>query len=219
MFLRAAGARLAMVEKRRRLVLPPADPERLRRLAVTAERASSGYRLVQWTGPTPPRWRAELAPLVASMSTDAPMGDLTVEPKHFDADRIAERDAAAVASGVCSVVTAARAADGHLVAYTDAATCVVKDGFASQGDTLVARAHRGHRLGLRIKLANLDLLLRENPEVRAIDTFNADDNRWMIAVNEAIGFVPIEDVEDWELDVPVRQAGTTVAISAAASGP
>jgi GNAT superfamily N-acetyltransferase len=219
LFLRAAGARLAMVEKRRRLVLPAADPERLRDLATTARRASPGYRLVQWTGPTPPRWRADLAPLIGAMSTDAPVGDFPMEARHWDADRVAERDAAAVASGVRSVVTAAQATDGHLVAYTDAATCVVKDGFASQGDTLVARAHRGHRLGLRIKLANLELLVREHPEVRAIDTFNADDNHWMIAVNEAMGFVPIQHIEDWKLDLGADQAGTTAAISAAASGP
>jgi hypothetical protein len=55
--------------------------------------------------------------------------------------------------------------------------------------------------------------------VRAVDTFNADENRWMIAVNEAMGFVPIEDVEGWELDLQIPQAGTTPAISAAASGP
>jgi GNAT superfamily N-acetyltransferase len=218
-FLRAAGARLAMVEKRRRMVLPPAEPELLRDLAATALEASRGYRLVQWTGPTPPRWRDDLAPLIAAMSTDAPVGDFTLEPQPWDADRVAERDAVAVASGVRSVVTAAQAADGHLVAFTEASTCVVKDGFACQGDTLVGKAHRGLRLGLRIKLANLELLLREHPEVRAIDTFNADDNRWMIAVNEAMGFVRIEDIEDWELDLTRDQPGTTPAISAAASGP
>lgn len=218
-FLRRAGARLAMVEKRRRLVLPPAAAPTLRDLEAAVRRRSSAYRLVQWTGPTPPRWRADLAPLVAAMSTDAPLGDLAAGPKQWDADRIAERDAAAVRSGVRSVVTAAQAADGHLVAYTEASTCVVQDGFAAQGDTLVARAHRGHRLGLRIKLANLDLLVRTHPEVHAVDTFNADDNRWMIAVNEAMGFVPIEEIEDWELDVAPDQAGTTPAISAAASGP
>ena len=43
--------------------------------------------------------------------------------------------------------------------------------------------------------------MREHPEVRAIDTFNADANRWMIAVNEAMGFVPIRHVADWELDL------------------
>ena len=99
------------------------------------------------------------------------------------------------------MVTAAQAPDGHLVAYTDASTCVVGDGFAAQGDTLVAPAHRGHRLGLRVKLANLELLIGENPEVRAIETFNAADNRWMVAVNEAMGFVPVQRIEDWELHV------------------
>ncbi|MDT7580882.1 MAG: hypothetical protein QOK35_2146 [Pseudonocardiales bacterium] len=199
-FLRAAGARLAMVEKRRRLVLP-AEPARVRDLAEEARRASPGYRLVQWAGPTPARWLDDLAPLVARMSTDAPIGEFSIGPQRWDADRLRERDTAAVAAGVRSVVTAAQAPDGHLAAFTEASTCVVRDGFASQGDTLVAPAHRGRQLGLRIKLANLELLVREHPEVRAIDTFNADDNRWMIAVNEAMGFVPIRRGEDWELDL------------------
>ena len=124
---------------------------------------------------------------------------MTLDPQRWDADRVRQRDAAAVENGVRSVTTAARAPDGHLVAYTDAVSCVVRDGYAMQGDTLVAPAHRGHRLGLRLKLANLELLVRENPEVRAIDTFNAAENRWMIAVNEAMGFVPIQRIEDWQL--------------------
>jgi GNAT superfamily N-acetyltransferase len=218
-FLRAAGARLAMVEKRRRLALPPPEPARLRDLGEQARRASRAYLLVQWSGPTPAERLDDLAPLVGRMSTDAPRGGLTLEPERWDADRVRERDAAAFAAGVRAVVTAAQDPDGRLVAFTDASTCVVRDGFAHQGDTIVDPAHRGRRLGLRIKLANLELLVREHPEVRAIDTFNADDNRWMIAVNEAMGFVPIQHVEDWELDVAPAQAGTTRAISAAASGP
>jgi GNAT superfamily N-acetyltransferase len=233
-FLRDAGARLGLVEMCRRLVLPPRDPAALRELAAEAGRAARGYRLVQWTGPTPPRWRDDIAVLVARMSTDAPTGELTVGPQRWDAERIRERDAAAVANGVRSVVTAAQDAGGRLVAFTEASTCAVEDGFATQGDTLVAPAHRGHRLGLWVKLANLELLVQAHPEVRAIDTFNADDNRWMIAVNEAMGFGPLWRVTDWELDLaelgqaeperaePERtggQAGTIAAISAAASGP
>ena len=217
-FLRAAGARLGMVEMRRRLDLP-ADPQRLRDLAAVSRRAAQGYRLVQWAGPTPAEHLDDLAVLIGRMSTDAPMGDLAMEPQRWDADRVRERDVVAVRNGVRSVVTAAQAPDGHLVAFTEASTCVVQDGFASQGDTLVAPAHRGHRLGLRVKLANLELLLSEHPEVRAIDTFNADDNRWMIAVNEQMGFRPLHGQGDWELDLAAAQAGTTAAISVAASGP
>ena len=145
---------------------------------------------MHWTGPTPPEHLDDLAVLIGRMSTDAPTGDLAFEPQRWDAERVRERDAVAVRNGVRSAVTAAQAPDGRLVAYTEASTCAVADGFASQGDTLVAPAHRGHRLGLWIKLANLELLLRAHPEVRAIDTFNADDNRWMVAINEQLGFRP-----------------------------
>jgi hypothetical protein len=219
------GARLAMAEKRRRLVLPPADPERLCDLAEAVRRASPGHRLVHWVGPTPAEWLDDVARLLVQMSTDAPTGDLAFTPERWTADRVAETDAAAAANGVRAVVTAAAAPDGHLVAFTEASTCVVADGFAQQGNTLVTREHRGRRLGLRVKLANLELLVRAHPEVRAIDTFNADENRWMLAVNEAMGFVAIHHVEDWELDVrPARvpgadQAGTIGAISDTASGP
>jgi GNAT superfamily N-acetyltransferase len=218
-FLRVSGARLGMVEQRRRLALPHAEPAVLRDLAAAAGKASAGYRLVQWSGPTPAPWRDDLAALIARMSTDAPIGGLGVTAQRWDADRVRERDTAAVTAGVRAVATAAQGPDGHLVGYTEASTCVVGDGFAMQGDTLVAPAHRGHRLGLLLKLANLDLLVRENPDVHAIDTFNADDNRWMVAVNDAMGFRPIERIEDWELDLRPAQAGTTAAISAAASGP
>lgn len=107
--------------------------------------------------------------------------------------------AAAARESAHSAVTAARAPDGRLVAYTEARTCVVADGFANQGDTLVAPTNRGHRLGLWIELANLELLLRTHPEVRAMDTFNADDNRWMVAINEQLGFRPLRRQTDWEL--------------------
>jgi GNAT superfamily N-acetyltransferase len=217
--LRSVGARVGMVETRRRLVLRPQDPQTVHHLTAAARAAARGYRLVQWTGPTPPEWRVDLAALIARMSTDAPTGELTVPPRRWDADRVRERDGARLANGVRSVVTAAQAVDGHLVAYTEALTCVEEDGFADQSDTLVAPAHRGRRLGLWIKLANLELLVSEHPEVRAIDTFNADDNRWMIAINEAMGFVPLLRVRDWELDLTAGQAGTTAPISAAASGP
>ena len=223
-FLRAAGARFGMVERRRRLDLPVRDPAAWADLTASAAAATRGYRLVQWVGATPERWRDDLAALVARMSTDAPTGELTIGAQRWDAERVRERDTAMLANGMRPVTTAAQAPDGHLVAYTEVSTCVVEDGFAMQGDTLVAPAHRGRRLGLWIKLANLELLRRGRPWVRAVDTFNADENRWMIAVNATMGFVPIQRIEDYELDLTAPdptgdQAGTTPAISAAASGP
>jgi hypothetical protein len=72
---------------------------------------------------------------------------------------------------------------------------------AAQGDTLVAPADRGRRLGLRIKLAILELLGRDQPHIRHVDTFNAADNRWTVAINDALGYAPLYGVGEWELDL------------------
>jgi GNAT superfamily N-acetyltransferase len=198
-FLRGTGARLGLTEVRRRLVLPLPDPQAPARLAEQAEAASAGYRIVQWVGATPPRWRDDVAALSARMSTDAPFGELTVEAAEWDGERLRAREEAAAASGARQVVTAAEGPDGHLAAFTVLYTCVAQPGYADQGDTLVAPAHRGRRLGLRIKVANLELLLRERPEVCAVDTYNAAENRFMVAINDALGFVPLCRQGDSEL--------------------
>ena len=45
--------------------------------------------------------------------------------------------------------------------WTDLATTIHEPGRAYQWGTLVDRAHRGHRLGVAVKVANLRLLQRE----------------------------------------------------------
>jgi hypothetical protein len=49
-------------------------------------------------------------------------------------------------------------------------------------------AHRGHRLGVLLK-TDMNLWLREvQPKLSTIDTWNAESNDHMIAVNDAIGY-------------------------------
>ncbi len=57
---------------------------------------------------------------------------------------------------------------------------------ASVQDTLVVRAHRGHRLGGLMKLATMREL-DDGYETRIVVTWNNPVNTWMIAVNEALG--------------------------------
>ena len=67
--------------------------------------------------------------------------------------------------------------------------------------TAVAGPHRGHRLGLLLKLAMLDLLAAREPQVTRIVTMNADGNQHMIAINEQLGFRMLSRWPSWELDV------------------
>lgn len=56
--------------------------------------------------------------------------------------------------------------------------------------TLVLSAHRGHGLGRAAKLASLHAALEHG--ARRVRTSSADQNVWMRAINEELGFVPVE---------------------------
>jgi hypothetical protein len=60
-------------------------------------------------------------------------------------------------------------------------------GVAHQEDTTVVGAHRGHRLGVLLKLEMLRWIAQDRPEVRATETWNSVQNHHMLAVNEALG--------------------------------
>ncbi|MGH3568475.1 MAG: hypothetical protein ACRDRH_21095 [Pseudonocardia sp.] len=136
------------------------------------------------------------------MSTDAPIGDLHQGPEHYDAQRIRDNDAARRARGSVLVATAAQEdATGRLIAFTDMNISVEPGWHAWQSDTIVDPPHRGHRLGMLIKTANLALLRAGHPAVRAIDTWNADSNPWMVSINDAMGFRPLDRWGEWELEL------------------
>jgi hypothetical protein len=67
-----------------------------------------------------------------------------------------------------------------------------------QAETLVLSEHRGHRLGTIVKIANIQHLARVNPDAPLIFTDNAEENRPMLDVNEAVGFEAIAYQAAWK---------------------
>jgi hypothetical protein len=61
-----------------------------------------------------------------------------------------------------------------------------------QWGTLVHREHRGHRLGLATKAVNLRAVQAARGDLTVITTQNAETNRYMVSINERMGFRPIE---------------------------
>jgi GNAT superfamily N-acetyltransferase len=64
--------------------------------------------------------------------------------------------------------------------------------------TVVHPDHRGHRLGLAVKLANVDFLSERAPAVRIVQTGNAAVNEPMIAVNDMLGFEIASEGAFWQ---------------------
>ena len=85
---------------------------------------------------------------------------------------------------------------GHVVAWTHLVSEPSEPTWAMQWETVVHPAHRGHRLGAAIKLANLAQLRERLPAVQRIETSNAAENEHMLRVNRAMGFVAVGHL--WE---------------------
>ena len=200
-FLLARGYRLQQVERASQLTIPI---DNLKALVSDAERASGPDYLVRyWNGSTPRLWREDVAELATRMSTDAPSAGLEEPEDVWTADRVIEADARAEKLSPRRRVTAAiqHVPTGRLVGFTVLSVPKQAHRAVDQYATLVLREHRGHRLGMLLKLANLAHLERVAPGHPSVITFNAEENRHMLDVNEAVGSVPIASESAWRKDL------------------
>lgn len=198
-FLLNRGFALEQVERISRLELPVDDASFAASLAEAGETAGSDYRLVRWSGRTPDEWLAGIALLHQRMSTDAPGAAMAFTEETWDADRVRALDDTREASPRTMLVVAAEhAPTGTLAGFTELSVPPEVGRPAEQQDTLVLKEHRGHRLGMLLKLANLQYLAETHPGHPSVMTFNAEENRPMLDVNESIGFVPVGYEGGWK---------------------
>jgi GNAT superfamily N-acetyltransferase len=182
------GYTCAQTNVRRDLALP-LDADLLAALEANCAPFAAGYRLVTWNDRCPDDLLDSRALLAQRMSTDAPTGALVLEEEQWDAARIRAEEALLQRQGRTLVAAGAiEESTGHLVGITDIAIPRDVPQTAYQWDTVVLREHRGHRLGLWLKIANLRSLVEASPATVRISTWNADDNAHVIALNEALGF-------------------------------
>jgi GNAT superfamily N-acetyltransferase/RimJ/RimL family protein N-acetyltransferase len=201
-FAAAMGVSPALPEVRRRLDLDTVDKDAWHELAAEAQARASGYTLLSWVGPAPDDAVADVARLEGRMVTDAPMGELRYEPEKYDTDRIRGNERVLELRGRRHYHAAIRHnATGQLAAWTMIALDADITTQAWQQTTIVDPDHRGHRLGTLVKLENLHHTLAHEPELRHVDTWNAAENKHMIAINEAMGFRAVDGWVDWQHDV------------------
>jgi GNAT superfamily N-acetyltransferase len=201
-FAAAAGAQRGIGEVIRVLRIDADLPARLKALGEEARERAAGYSTLSWRGPIPDDLMADVVQVNAAMA-DAPH-DEGVEPMRWDADRLRNMERVSALNGQQFHSVAARHdATGRLVAITQLATEPVVADWGYQQLTAVLPAHRGHRLGLLIKVAMLEQLAGWAPGVRSIITGNADANSYMISINVALGFEVASVYRDWTLDLTV----------------
>ncbi len=199
-FLQRRGYVLEQVERASRLALPMVAAAE--RLEAARARIAPDYALQTWIGATPKRWLVQMAELLTRMSTDAPTAGLA-EPERLWTAEVVQADEKRLADDPSAKFTAVAVhlSTDALAGFTSMSVPPRLDRPVVQWSTLVRREHRGSGLGLAIKLANIGALQQAAPGHPSITTSNAEENLHMLAVNEALGFVPLAAQSGWRKEL------------------
>ena len=116
--------------------------------------------------PVPEPTLQEMIEVTAAIN-DAPMGQLTFEDEVFDLQRMRDVEAAREGRGDQSYRMIARHREtGEIGGHTNVVISPHRRELGFQADTAVARSHRGHRLGLLVKIDMMHWLAEAEPSSR-----------------------------------------------------
>jgi GNAT superfamily N-acetyltransferase len=173
------------------LPVPDAVLDRLE--ASARERWAHAYRLETHTDGLPAELIEGYCRVSNLLNVDAPTGAVDFEAETLTPERYRGYLDLERRQGRRRLTTVAlEEATGEVVAYTD---LVLPSGAPTktwQWGTLVDRAHRGHRLGMAVKVANLRELQAVHPERETVGTGNDATNSYMVGINEELGFHVVE---------------------------
>jgi GNAT superfamily N-acetyltransferase len=204
-FAERNGFTHANTEIRRELRLPVPDRTLSDWIAEAAPHHAD-YTVATYVDEVPQELVRSLCYVRNQLGLDAPRGDIEHEEEAMTPEAFLQRQARQREMGITTYWTLATDINGETVAFTALGVPVDPPEGVYQWGTAVLRGHRGHRLGLAVKAANLAALQAGHPERRVVSTQNADTNARMVAINDTMGFRAVEVLLEFKRTVPVQSA-------------
>ena len=191
-FYRSLGFEFVITEIVRHLRLPVADEVLTSLLDDAKSHYQDAYTIETYVDGVPDELLESYCAANNKLTTDAPSGSVDFEETSLTPEVYRSYLEVNRKLGAVRITALALTADREVAAYTDLHLPASNPDRAHQWGTLVTAAHRGHRLGTAVKVANLQELQRSYPERRIVDTQNAETNAYMVAINVALGFEIVE---------------------------
>jgi GNAT superfamily N-acetyltransferase len=191
LFAAASGYPVASLEETKVLDLKEA-PAHWPAIDSEVESFLGDYRVVVFENHVPDEYVDDFCTLLSAFIGEMPTGDLDLEDAAWTRERLREGESRGVAIGRVQVIAAAIAPDGRLCGFSDIRINRTDPRHAAVGGTLVLPGHRGHRLGIAMKLATHRRLIELFPSCGYVETGNAGVNAAMNAVNERLGYKVVE---------------------------
>lgn len=183
----------AYTEVLRRVPLPIDNAVLDRHAHAAEQRYADRYELETHVDGAPQHRLASLCEAMNRLGVDAPTGAIEFEEETFDPARYQEYIDLERAQGRRRITTLALERGTDVVAaYTDLMLPAGSPVHVWQWGTLVRGDHRGSRLGMAVKVANIRYLQQHFPEREHITTGNNGTNEFMVSINEDLGFRILE---------------------------
>ena len=152
------------------------------------------YRVVEWGNFTPEKYRQPVCDALNVFVGMVPTGDLALDDISLTPERLVREERRSDDLDRRRFCAVAVATDGTLAGYSDLFVTRYQEAKSAIGITMVQPEHRGHGLGLALKLATHRSLLTPFPQCEIVRTGNADANVQMNAVNEQLGYRLVEQI-------------------------
>ena len=191
-FAEARGYAVASQESIKELDV---DDYRARRNDLVASlRRDSAYQILTFDTVCPEAHLDSFGRLLGTLLAEIPLGELDLQDSEWTPERLRAAEQRQVSIGRHVLTALAIAPGGSVAGASDVRVNEVAPTHGEVGITIVDPAHRGHGLGMALKLATHDLALATYPGCRSFTTSNADANAHMNAVNEALGYRSVESL-------------------------
>lgn len=195
-FCESLGLTRRTEERCSRLALAELDDDQQATWRRNDAAIDAGYRMVR-IGERCPDDLIDAYCQAKEAMADQPLGDLDFTTDPVTVETVRSKEASRQDRGLQTFASLILAPDGSGAGLTELSVNTFRPSLAFQGDTGVVRAHRGHGLGRWLKAANLADARAAHPSLAVIETYNAEENPWMLAINVEMGFRPHRSWVGW----------------------
>jgi GNAT superfamily N-acetyltransferase len=190
-----------MVTTTNQLLLAEVDHDMLRAWQERAGERASDFELGLWRGPYPEEELERAAAMMESANL-VPREQLDLEDFHFTPEQLRDRDLSMVQRGFDRwTLYAEHRESGQIAGFTEVLWNPSKPDLLEQGGTCVFEEYQNRGLGRWLKAAMIDIVERECPQARRIQTGNANSNAPMLSINREMGFKPYIEVIFWQAEI------------------